>query len=159
METLAKRLVWARHQKKMPQAILAKLVGITQSAIGNLEAGSRMSSRHTAKIAAVLGVDALWLSDGTGQPCPGGVGKRAAQNAFTEGQSLAELWQVDAALRQAAAAVARAQALVREYIVTREGCAAFVLPKLGIGTRVEEDNVLSDVHDSSEVTRKLGQGK
>ncbi|MCX8566855.1 MAG: Transcriptional regulator, contains XRE-family HTH domain [Glomeribacter sp. 1016415] len=159
METLAKRLTWARHQKKMPQVILARLVGVTQSAIGNLETGARLSSRHTAKIAAVLGVDALWLSEGTGQPYPGGVGKRAAQDTFIEGQSLAELWQVDAALRQSAAAVAKAQTLIREYIVARESCAAFVLPKLDIGTGVEKDSILSEAHDSSGDTRKRGQGK
>jgi SOS-response transcriptional repressor LexA len=64
METLAKRLRWARKQKRISQEELGKLAGVSQSTIGNLEAGTRASARKIASIAAALGVDALWLAEG-----------------------------------------------------------------------------------------------
>lgn len=68
LETLAERLAWAREKKELTQDALAKLAGVSQSTIGNLEAGIRDSARKIAKMAEVLGVDALWLSDGKGEP-------------------------------------------------------------------------------------------
>jgi SOS-response transcriptional repressor LexA len=68
METLAKRLRWARKQKRISQEDLGKLAGVSQSTIGNLEAGTRASARKIASIAAALGVDALWLAEGKQRP-------------------------------------------------------------------------------------------
>ncbi|HWZ47324.1 MAG TPA: S24 family peptidase [Herbaspirillum sp.] len=68
METLAKRLRWARNQKRLSQEELGKLAGVSQSTIGNLEAGTRASARKIASIAAALGVDALWLAEGKQRP-------------------------------------------------------------------------------------------
>jgi transcriptional regulator with XRE-family HTH domain len=64
MDTLAKRLAWAREKKGMTQGQLAKAVKVSQSTIGNLEAGIRLTSRKVALIADVLEVDALWLAEG-----------------------------------------------------------------------------------------------
>src|SRR5260364_127451 len=69
MKTLAERLIWSRKQKQLSQSELADMVGVVQSTIGNLEAGSRFFSRKITSIAAVLGVNARWLAEGTGQPC------------------------------------------------------------------------------------------
>lgn len=66
MKTLAERLIWARNRKGLSQASLAKLSGVTQSTIGNLESGLRKSARRLANIATALDVDALWLSEGRG---------------------------------------------------------------------------------------------
>jgi len=68
MNTLAERLTWARTRKNLSQAALAKLSGVSQSSIGNLESGIRFSSRRLANIAGTLGVNALWLAEGIGAP-------------------------------------------------------------------------------------------
>ncbi|MDB5774694.1 MAG: phage repressor like transcriptional regulator, family [Herbaspirillum sp.] len=68
METLANRLRWARKKKRLSQEELGKLAGVSQSTIGNLEAGTRASARKIASIAAALNVDALWLAEGKPRP-------------------------------------------------------------------------------------------
>jgi phage repressor protein C with HTH and peptisase S24 domain len=68
MKTLAERLVWARNKKNLSQAALAKISGVSQSSIGNLEAGVRFSSRRIANIAEALDVSTLWLAEGAGSP-------------------------------------------------------------------------------------------
>lgn len=70
MNTLAKRLAWARLEKKMSQQELAKQAGVAQSTIGSLESGARLSARKITAIAEVLGVNAAWLADGKGIPGP-----------------------------------------------------------------------------------------
>lgn len=42
--------------------------GVSQSTIGNLEAGTRNSARRLPQIADTLGVSALWLAEGKGKP-------------------------------------------------------------------------------------------
>ena len=68
MDTLAKRLRWSRKKKRISQEKLGKLAGVSQSTIGNLEAGTRASARKIASIAAALEVDALWLAEGKQRP-------------------------------------------------------------------------------------------
>jgi len=68
MDTLAERLTWAREQKGLTQAALAKLSGVTQSTIGNLESGLRLSARRIIDIATALDVDPIWLANGQGTP-------------------------------------------------------------------------------------------
>lgn len=66
MKTLAERLVWARKQLNLTQTELAKMAGVTQSTIGNLESGTRQTARNIARLAGILQVSALWLSEGIG---------------------------------------------------------------------------------------------
>ena len=66
MYTLADRLKWARQKADLSQEELGKKAGVSQSTIGNLEAGTRNSARRLPQIAAVLGVNALWLAEGRG---------------------------------------------------------------------------------------------
>lgn len=66
MKTLAARLMWAREQKLLTQAGLAKLAGVSQGTIGNLESGLRHSARKIVNIAVALDVDPIWLSEGRG---------------------------------------------------------------------------------------------
>jgi phage repressor protein C with HTH and peptisase S24 domain len=80
MRTLAERLIWAREQKGLSQEALAKLSGVSQSTIGNLEAGIRKTARKIVEIAAASEVDPIWLANGTGEPKPG---VRAAPAAST----------------------------------------------------------------------------
>jgi transcriptional regulator with XRE-family HTH domain len=67
MKTLAERLAWARAKKDISQERLATLSGVSQSTIGNLEAGLRSSARKLPQIANALGVSALWLAEGLGE--------------------------------------------------------------------------------------------
>jgi transcriptional regulator with XRE-family HTH domain len=52
----------------MSQQGLADAVGAAQSTIGSLESGARESSTMLALMATALDVDALWLSEGIGEP-------------------------------------------------------------------------------------------
>jgi transcriptional regulator with XRE-family HTH domain len=69
MDTLAKRLTWARERAKLTQEELAKKAGVSQGTIGNLEAGIRDTARKITSIARALDVDVNWLADGEG-PAP-----------------------------------------------------------------------------------------
>lgn len=68
LDTLAKRLVWARTRKDLTQEELAKKAGVSQGTIGNLEAGIRDTARKITSIARALDVDANWLADNKGAP-------------------------------------------------------------------------------------------
>ncbi|KVE27757.1 hypothetical protein WI93_12040 [Burkholderia vietnamiensis] len=68
MYTLADRLKWARAEAGLSQEALGDKAGVSQSTIGNLEAGTRHSARRLPQIAAALGVSALWLAEGKGAP-------------------------------------------------------------------------------------------
>lgn len=68
MKTLGERLIWARMRIGLSQHALAKHAGVSQSTIGNLEAGSRLTARKITAIASALNVDSGWLAEGVGQP-------------------------------------------------------------------------------------------
>jgi len=64
--TLSARLREARREAGLSQARLAKLADLTQPTLSSLENGESKGSSRTAQIAAVLGVNALWLAQGEG---------------------------------------------------------------------------------------------
>lgn len=67
MSELAERLFDARKEAGLTQSELAKLAKLkNQSIIGSLESGARKASTYIPKIAAVLGVESLWLATGNG---------------------------------------------------------------------------------------------
>lgn len=66
LETFALRLKDARKARGLSQAKLAHELGLRQSAIGNLEAGSREKPRDVLQMASALGVRAEWLLHGKG---------------------------------------------------------------------------------------------
>jgi phage repressor protein C with HTH and peptisase S24 domain len=72
MKTYAERLNWAmnRETKKVSQTELAKKIGISPQSIQYLcdpERGAQ-GSKHNSKIAAELGISAIWLETGEGSP-------------------------------------------------------------------------------------------
>lgn len=103
MKNLAERLIWARERKserdgmEFTQQALANAAGVSQSTIGNLEAGIRRSAQKLVMIAAALGVDPMWLSEGTGKPFP--VLAVDTQSANDDGDSASDLARIAAAYR------------------------------------------------------------
>ncbi len=66
MDTLGSRLKKAREQRELSQPALARLAGVSQGTIGNIEAGIRGGASSLAMIAAALQVRYEWLRDGDG---------------------------------------------------------------------------------------------
>jgi phage repressor protein C with HTH and peptisase S24 domain/DNA-binding XRE family transcriptional regulator len=60
-------MAWARKERSLTQAELAKRVGISQSAIGSYEAGHRGKPRELLGIARALNVNPQWLESGEGE--------------------------------------------------------------------------------------------
>jgi transcriptional regulator with XRE-family HTH domain len=67
-DTPAKRLRGARKARQLTQDALALASGVKQSDISKLERGDSSSSRSWPQLARALGVNALWLSAGDGEP-------------------------------------------------------------------------------------------
>lgn len=65
MNTFAKRLKDTRKERKLSQAKLARLCGVSQSAIANYEAQTRSNPKDVFRLADALGVSAHWLARGT----------------------------------------------------------------------------------------------
>lgn len=74
MKTLAERLAWAMRRADLDphkgQSELARRVGegCTAQTIQNIIGGGQKTSKYSNRIAEVLEVNALWLSDGRGVP-------------------------------------------------------------------------------------------
>ena len=66
VDTLASRMKHVRELRNLTQAKLAKLVGVSQGTIGNIESGKRDGQNSLANIAIALGVRYRWLRDGEG---------------------------------------------------------------------------------------------
>jgi transcriptional regulator with XRE-family HTH domain len=66
METLASRLKWARAQRGLTPAALAKAACVLTSLVGDLEEGKRDGTRDLSSLAAALGVRPAWLETGQG---------------------------------------------------------------------------------------------
>jgi transcriptional regulator with XRE-family HTH domain len=65
VNTFAKRLKDTRKERKLSQAKLARLCGLSQSAIANYEGQTRSNPKDVFRIAEALGVSADWLARGT----------------------------------------------------------------------------------------------
>ncbi|MGC3984803.1 MAG: XRE family transcriptional regulator [Pseudorhodoferax sp.] len=66
VRTIGERVRWARDQRGLTQAALAKAAGVSTSTIGNLEAGIRDKPRELNAIAAAMRVLPAWLESGSG---------------------------------------------------------------------------------------------
>lgn len=72
MASVGERLKERRVELGLKQGVLAKRVGLSQTTISDLENNPTVKTREIARIAAVLGVSALWLADGKGEKIPDG---------------------------------------------------------------------------------------
>jgi len=70
VETFAERLQYARTLRGLSQEALARLCGLSQSAISSYENGTRQSPKKLLNLAQILEVDIYWLSRGQGDPTP-----------------------------------------------------------------------------------------
>ncbi|CAM3397066.1 HTH cro/C1-type domain-containing protein [Bordetella sputigena] len=66
MKKFSDRLRHARTLRGYTQAELARLAGLSQSAVASYESGERKSSRGLFKLAAALRIEAQWLDTGKG---------------------------------------------------------------------------------------------
>jgi phage repressor protein C with HTH and peptisase S24 domain len=66
MHGIGPRVIEARHRAGLTQAELAKQAGMTQQAVGEIEAGRSRKSVKTVVLAKALGVSAEWLETGRG---------------------------------------------------------------------------------------------
>jgi DNA-binding XRE family transcriptional regulator len=67
MDTIGSRLKWAREQRGLTQAALARTARVLTHAIGQLEDGLRAPPTDVSSLASALGVSAAWLATGRGQ--------------------------------------------------------------------------------------------
>lgn len=66
MNTLKERLIAARKKAKFSQRALADAAGMSQPSYSELETGKSYTTAYIARLASVLGVNALWLETGEG---------------------------------------------------------------------------------------------
>ncbi|RKU03377.1 phage repressor protein [Burkholderia sp. Nafp2/4-1b] len=66
MDTLASRLKQARLAAKLSQGQLARLVGVSQGLIGQIESHKNQGSRHITALARAVNVSPDWLETGKG---------------------------------------------------------------------------------------------
>lgn len=64
MTTLGQRIARRRKELGLEQVELAKMAGITQTSISQIESGRNKQTRHIAKLSAALQCDPLWLETG-----------------------------------------------------------------------------------------------
>ena len=82
MTTLGERLKRRRLTLGMKQDEIAKRLGTSQSKIAQLEKGFIKSSSMIPVIADILGVEAIWLSEGRGPEIKGGGGNDQSLLAY-----------------------------------------------------------------------------
>src|SRR5690606_28767987 len=75
--TFGERLKLAMRKAKITQAEMAEKLGITQQSVQFACSPKSKSSKHTERMAEILGVSASWLAFGTDSPEPqaGPIGK------------------------------------------------------------------------------------
>lgn len=67
VDTLAKRLKFARKERKLSQAQLAELAGVAQPDISKIERGETLKPTGLLALARALRVNAYWLDVGDGE--------------------------------------------------------------------------------------------
>ncbi|MCY1530551.1 transcriptional regulator, y4mF family [compost metagenome] len=111
------RIKAARKHAKLTQVELAKLVGIDQTSISDLERGKSQSSSFNARIAAACGVNPLWLEDDVGDM----VFKPDYDEIADQVERASGIRSLDAKEIRALNRTSSAADLVREMLATKAG--------------------------------------
>jgi SOS-response transcriptional repressor LexA len=176
VNTIGERVKWAREQRGLTQARLAKLAGVSTSTIGNLEAGLRDKPRELNAIAAALRASPQWIEEKKGsweeasnvEPGPNLRGLvpliswvqagnwRGAEVLLHHGE--AEMWMPSPvkcssssyALRVRGDSMTAAHGNSRSY---PEGCIIFVDPERR--QPVNGDRIIAQLEGCDEVTFKV----
>lgn len=102
-DTYADRLKWARKQRGLSQAELARLAGVKQSTIAQQETGARVvkgnAPRSLVAIASALDVNPEWLSNNIGSPF-GVEQERAAYRVIDRIEKEASYWPFSVSKRE-----------------------------------------------------------
>ena len=102
-DTYAERLKWARKQRGLSQAELARLAGVKQSTIAQQETGARVvkgnAPRSLVAIASALDVNPEWLSNNIGSPF-GAEQERAAYRVIDRIEKEASYWPFSVSKRE-----------------------------------------------------------
>lgn len=92
VKTLADRIREARELMGWSQAQLAKEAGISQSTIGNIEAGTRHQPRSLMNVAAALHRRPKWLQTGQGPEFDDATASPVAPAPTAEQMRLLDVW-------------------------------------------------------------------
>ena len=92
LKTVGDRVCCARERRGMGQKELAKLSGVSQPNINKLEKNIHRSSKALLKIARALGVNYVWLQEGTGTMEIGMEAEGADYGLAPEAVTLARKW-------------------------------------------------------------------
>src|SRR5690606_2799881 len=82
---LKDRIKAARKHANLSQVQLASAAGMTQTSISDLERGKSRATSFVAQIAAICGVDPLWLAEGRGEMLSSGAPASVNGNASWAG--------------------------------------------------------------------------
>lgn len=66
LDSLAKRVKWARQQRRMTQVALAETANVAQSDVSKIERGDTLKTANLLALARALKCDADWLDTGDG---------------------------------------------------------------------------------------------
>lgn len=70
MNTLGERVKHLRKSYRMSQMRLAAEAGCAQARIAEIESGRNITSKHTIRLANALGVEPMWLAEGSTDKSP-----------------------------------------------------------------------------------------
>lgn len=83
MASLGDRAKETRNELGLSQKEVARRVGFSQATLSDLENNNSFSTKEVARLAAVLGVSPIWLTEGKGE-------KRACGNIFVFEEKIPE---------------------------------------------------------------------
>lgn len=139
MRTFAERLKAMREENipELSQMDLAKLSGVSQTTISNIEKGRNQGSKYIVKLANALGVRPEWLLDETGPKTDGDQSSRGlAPSELTPDTTPAGLKKIQAAYK--AGGAAKQEAMLRLAELPEPEMATLLLVIQSIGSKYKK---------------------